>query len=168
MNTPTQIERAAWQRLRDAISSLASQNSSDNAAEADQAFICLEDIIAAELSAQPSAEAPGQPVCQLCGSSLMWDNEDGKGVRCMNVACRQPSAELQPAASVHYPHTWERDGERCTVCGDKDWMGGSCRPPESAPKPAAEASDSEMDGESISIGEITRIVEEIIARRNRQ
>lgn len=28
-----------------------------------------------------------------------------------------------------YPHTWDRDGERCTVCGDKDWMGGSCRPP---------------------------------------
>lgn len=41
-----QGERAAWQRLRDAISSLASQNSSDNAAEADQAFIGLEDILA--------------------------------------------------------------------------------------------------------------------------
>jgi hypothetical protein len=27
----------------------------------------------------------------------------------------------------HYPHTWGKDGERCVVCGDKDWMGTSCK-----------------------------------------
>lgn len=26
------------------------------------------------------------------------------------------------------PHTWDRDGERCTVCGAKDWMSGGCKP----------------------------------------
>jgi hypothetical protein len=25
-------------------------------------------------------------------------------------------------------HQWDRDGERCLKCGDKDWMGGQCRP----------------------------------------
>jgi hypothetical protein len=23
-------------------------------------------------------------------------------------------------------HKWDRDGERCELCGDKDWMGGPC------------------------------------------
>ena len=25
-------------------------------------------------------------------------------------------------------HEWDADGERCLKCGDKDWMGGPCRP----------------------------------------
>lgn len=34
----------------------------------------------------------------------------------------------------HYPHTWGKDGERCVVCGDKDWMGTNCKKI-SAPQP---------------------------------
>ena len=37
----------------------------------------------------------------------------------------------------HYPHTWGKDGERCVVCGDKDWMGTSCKKI-SAPQPEQE------------------------------
>lgn len=31
-------------------------------------------------------------------------------------------------------HTWDDSGERCLNCGDKDWMGGPCRP---SPAPKA-------------------------------
>jgi hypothetical protein len=30
----------------------------------------------------------------------------------------------QPAQT--YQHKWDRCGERCLKCGDKDWMGGAC------------------------------------------
>lgn len=36
-------------------------------------------------------------------------------------------------------HQWNADGERCTVCGDKDWMGGPCSGSESASPEAAPA-----------------------------
>jgi hypothetical protein len=42
-----------------------------------------------------------------------------------------PAAPVQPVQPVqeprHYRHTWGQDGERCVVCGDKDWMGTSCK-----------------------------------------
>jgi hypothetical protein len=43
-----------------------------------------------------------------------------------------PAALVQPVQPVqpepkHYRHTWGQDGERCVVCGDKDWMGTSCK-----------------------------------------
>lgn len=37
-------------------------------------------------------------------------------------------------------HKWDRDGERCTVCGDKDWMGGDCSGPRNAPMHVGESS----------------------------
>lgn len=27
-------------------------------------------------------------------------------------------------------HKWDRDGERCVKCGDKDWMGTQCSVPD--------------------------------------
>ena len=27
-------------------------------------------------------------------------------------------------------HKWDRDGERCVKCGDKDWMGTECSVPD--------------------------------------
>lgn len=44
-------------------------------------------------------------------------------------AARATPVPAQAEGKPFYPHTWDRDGERCTVCGDKDWMGGSCKPP---------------------------------------
>jgi hypothetical protein len=42
-----------------------------------------------------------------------------------------PAAPVQPVQPEqepkHYRHTWGQDGERCVVCGDKDWMGTSCK-----------------------------------------
>lgn len=47
---------------------------------------------------------------------------------------RQSAAETGPRE-----HRWDRDGERCLDCGDKDWMGGPCSGPRSSPEPAADA-----------------------------
>lgn len=43
-------------------------------------------------------------------------------------------------------HQWSRDGETCVVCGDKDWMGGPCKP---APQPESE------DGERVLLWDKT-------------
>ncbi len=32
----------------------------------------------------------------------------------------------QPAQSEPVAHKWDGSGERCVICGDKDWMGTSC------------------------------------------
>lgn len=45
----------------------------------------------------------------------------------------------------HYLHTWGKDGERCVVCGDKDWMGTSCKKI-SAPQPEQEPVALVIDG----------------------
>lgn len=36
----------------------------------------------------------------------------------------EPRIPAEPMA-----HTWDETGERCTVCGSKDWMSGGCIPP---------------------------------------
>lgn len=41
---------------------------------------------------------------------------------------------------ARYTHTWDDSGERCLNCGDKDWMGGPCRP---SPAPKASSDTSE-------------------------
>ena len=38
-------------------------------------------------------------------------------------------AETTNKTDVH-PHKWDREGERCVKCGDKDWMGGGCSVPD--------------------------------------
>lgn len=47
-----------------------------------------------------------------------------------------PSAESdadgEVDATVPRQHQWDRDGERCAVCCDKDWMGGPCNGPRTA------------------------------------
>ena len=40
---------------------------------------------------------------------------------------RMAIEQQQPAK--FYPHKWGKDGERCVICGDKDWMGTSCKKP---------------------------------------
>jgi hypothetical protein len=41
-----------------------------------------------------------------------------------------PAQPAQPEQEPkHHRHTWGKDGECCVVCGDKDWMGTSCKPP---------------------------------------
>jgi len=42
---------------------------------------------------------------------------------------RKAIAELESQEPKHHRHTWGKDGEGCVVCGDKDWMGTSCKPP---------------------------------------
>lgn len=41
-------------------------------------------------------------------------------------SAKASQAEQEPVA---FTHTWDETGERCKVCGDKDWMGGSCTKP---------------------------------------
>jgi hypothetical protein len=41
------------------------------------------------------------------------------------------SAAVVPEARK-YQHEWNADGERCLLCGDKDWMGGPCGGPRNA------------------------------------
>ena len=40
--------------------------------------------------------------------------------------------EKQQEAQSIYSHKWDRSGERCVKCGDKDWMGGSCAVPDAS------------------------------------
>ncbi len=45
---------------------------------------------------------------------------------------------VEPAAAPIEPtpqasHHWDASGERCEVCGDKDWMGGGCSGPREEP-----------------------------------
>jgi len=46
-------------------------------------------------------------------------------------ACKE--ALEQPAQT--YQHKWDRCGERCLKCGDKDWMGGACSVADEQPAP---------------------------------
>jgi hypothetical protein len=49
-----------------------------------------------------------------------------------NIATLDAALDLAQAAVTPKRHVsqhqWDRDGERCLKCGDKDWMGGPCRP----------------------------------------
>lgn len=55
---------------------------------------------------------------------------------------QSPPPHSAADAKPFYSHTWDRGGERCTVCGDKDWMGGSCtKPTITQPTPPRYASD---------------------------
>jgi hypothetical protein len=54
----------------------------------------------------------------------------GKGP-CIGAPKQPPAAPVQEPK--HYRHRWGKDGEGCVVCGDKDWMGTSCKPPSAAP-----------------------------------
>lgn len=65
----------------------------------------------------------------------------------INLAPREKADEqrrhdelVKAALSLDYttrtepaPHKWDDAGERCTVCGDKDWMGGGCSHPHQEP-----------------------------------
>lgn len=44
-----------------------------------------------------------------------------------------PLPSPEPVSAAPRAHQWDDAGERCVVCGDKDWMGGTC----SGPTPAA-------------------------------
>ena len=56
-----------------------------------------------------------------------------------DITAWNPLYIAPPAAQPkHYRHTWGKDGERCVVCGDKDWMGTSCK---KISAPAAQPND---------------------------
>ena len=48
-------------------------------------------------------------------SAVSWKLHTGESVRVVDEA-----------ASATDRHRWDRDGERCVKCRDKDWMGGPC------------------------------------------
>ena len=48
-----------------------------------------------------------------------------RGLRAFRERLLKVFALTPPAGETHQ---WDCDGERCTKCGDKDWMGGPCTP----------------------------------------
>lgn len=55
----------------------------------------------------------------------------------------QPPAQPEPNATDQ-AHVWNKEGERCLVCGDKDWMGGPCSGPVQ-PEPVGYVNGDELD-----------------------
>lgn len=47
----------------------------------------------------------------------------------INYSHRAEPKPAEPEAPA-YRHKWDRSGERCEKCGDKDWMGGPCSKPD--------------------------------------
>lgn len=48
-----------------------------------------------------------------------------------------------------FRHRWDESGERCTICGDKDWMGGEC----SGPREQAPVSSSDVTSGEFTLGD---------------
>lgn len=55
-----------------------------------------------------------------------------------------PPSSNAEGAEPHYAHKWDRDGERCVKCGDKDWMNSKCSISDTPP-----AADAKPDGEAV-------------------
>lgn len=53
-------------------------------------------------------------------STLIIIEDDGS---C--VVTSGSNEQLNNADTIHERHKWDRDGERCVKCGEKDWMGGA-------------------------------------------
>jgi len=49
------------------------------------------------------------------------------------ITCELIAALTAQQPQAAHQHKWGRDGERCEKCGDKDWMGGFCSVPDTAP-----------------------------------
>jgi hypothetical protein len=59
---------------------------------------------------------------------------DANNWRRAEAAWQEEFAPAAPPECSAIAHSWDRDGERCTVCGAKDWMPGGCTAP-AAPEP---------------------------------
>lgn len=60
-----------------------------------------------------------------------------------------PPSSNAEVVEPHYAHKWDRDGERCVKCGDKDWMNSKCSIPDTPP-----AADAKPDGEAVDTDEL--------------
>lgn len=86
------------------------------------------DVITEAMRAQFDAEFRGRLwLARLADGAYVDDYTQGAWTG------YQAALSAQPAPREHQ---WDRDGERCTVCGDKDWMGGPCNGPRQSAQPA--------------------------------
>lgn len=87
----------------------------------------------------------------------------------LSVRVKSTAEMMREILNPPIPHTWDRDGERCTVCGAKDWMGGSCRPRPLSPETIAgiKRRVAEMDPEERSqFAALTRRADEVMRQEN--
>lgn len=81
-------------------------------------------------------------------ASMAWDQTWRKDFReFLNHVVAAIANELNVPAPGSDRHEWDRDGERCVKCGDKDWMADdACRPatdtPEAAPQQTRSGGDA--------------------------
>lgn len=89
---------------------------------ANQAFIAAADPLVV-----------GSLVARIQGLHLLLDAERAENSRLEGELARSQQAAPADAASAGIQpraHNWDGAGERCTDCGDKDWMAGPvCTPP---------------------------------------
>jgi hypothetical protein len=92
-----------------------------------------ENAITALRTAIEAAEKQEPVACRFCCDERgCWAWQcDNCGEIDDSLEVPPPAAPVQPVQPEqepnHYRHTWGQDGERCVVCGDKDWMGTSCK-----------------------------------------
>lgn len=72
----------------------------------------------------------------------------------------KPPAQQEPVA---YRHKWDKSGERCVKCGDKDWMGGTCTAPDTTP-PAQPAQQEPVAGLRCKIIETCKSCQHSVGR----
>lgn len=81
--------------------------------------------------AQLSVGHQSVDACKLMNKELT----DDQARKILGIGIHDLYARPQPAQGdgSKYQHKWDGDGERCSLCGDKDWMGGECSGPPPAP-----------------------------------
>lgn len=70
-----------------------------------------------------SATAPRPSFPDACSHGVLWKDECEQ---CEKVWYEEVTKPLMKQLAERR-HRWDRDGERCVVCGAKDWMGGECK-----------------------------------------
>ena len=81
----------------------------------------------AKLAIMKAEEVLAQPAPVLTGI----DCSCGRKWRVVNnTLTASGPPEQEP---VIHRHKWDKSGERCVKCGDKDWMGGACTVPDTTP-----------------------------------
>jgi hypothetical protein len=86
-------------------------------------------IAAHEPRAAEAAELYRRGLQRIVDASRMVDNTELRRVARQTLKDVDQLGLAQPPG-VRRAHRWDGDGERCVLCGDKDWMQTECQPDE--------------------------------------
>lgn len=94
-------------------------------------YFCMQGLVARVRRAEAECQRPLVPVgvmkilAELHDAAILSEGQIATALGVDRVTCRTMLDETQQAVA----HQWDADGERCTLCGAKDWMAGECPGP---------------------------------------